>query len=110
MRAPRLVPFRYFTEADSGYGTYQFSCANGCTCPETYIDATLTYPQTVSFLTTLHPTAAPKCHVNVQLASNSTGKLRVTGVTVTGDPGEFYNARIGEEKYMAWLAGTKWAS
>lgn len=66
----------------------------------------------VTFTTTVNPTAAPICQVNVEMASSSPAgsKLRVTGVTVNGDPGGFYNARIGEEKYMAWLAGKEWAS
>lgn len=76
------------------------------------MDSKLPYAQTVTFMETVRPTSAPKCHVNIELAGNSSAgsKLRVTGVTVTGDPGDFSNARIGEEKYMAWLAGKEWAS
>jgi len=88
------------------------SCTNGCDCGDNFINSELTYSQQVTFMTTVRPTAAPACHVSVQLAGNATAgsKARVTGVTVTGDPGEFVQARIGEEKYMSWLAGNEWAA
>jgi tRNA A37 threonylcarbamoyltransferase TsaD len=66
----------------------------------------------VTFVDGIQPTAAPKCHINIALASNSTSgdKLRINGVAVTSDPGLISNARIGETKYMSWLLGDKWAA
>jgi hypothetical protein len=66
----------------------------------------------VTFIDSITPTAAPACQINIALASNSTAgsKLRVTGIAVTSDPGSLNTARIGEEKYMAWLLGENWAA
>lgn len=70
------------------------------------------YNQVVTFIDSTTPSAAPACHVSVALASNSTAgsKLRITGLAVSSDPGSLSTARIGEEKYMAWLLGEKWAA
>jgi len=101
----------YYTKAQSGMGTYQISCDNGCTCDPLTIDGKLTYSQTVVFMSTINPTVAPKCHINVQLASGSPSgsSLRVSGVSESFEPGVFQDTRIGEEKYLAWLSGTAWA-
>jgi hypothetical protein len=88
------------------------SCGNGCKCGPKYLDGSLTYNQVVTFIDSITPTAAPACQINIALASNSTAgsKLRVTGMAVTSDPGSLNTARIGEEKYMAWLLGENWAA
>lgn len=87
-------------------------CANGCTCPERYLDGSLTYNQLVTFIDGIQPTAAPKCQISIAMAQNATAgeKLRINGIAVTSDPGLISNARIGETKYMAWLLGDKWAA
>lgn len=87
-------------------------CGNGCSCGPDYLDGSLTYNQVVTFVDSVTPTAAPACQIKIALASNSTAgsKLRVTGMAVTSDPGSLTTARIGEEKYMAWLLGEKWAA
>lgn len=102
----------YYTKADSGFGGYEISCDNGCQCPPTYIYGTLPYPQQVTFVNTIQATGAPACHINIQMAANSTAgsRLRVTGVALSGDTGALKDTRIGEEKYMAWLFADSWAS
>lgn len=87
-------------------------CANGCTCQPEVMSGSLTYDQIVTFINSVTPTSAPACHINIQLTSDSPpgSKLRITGMAVTSDPGELNNARIGEDKYMAWLTGEKWAA
>lgn len=87
-------------------------CSNGCTCPERYLDGSLTYNQLVTFIDGIQPTAAPKCQISIAMAQNATAgdKVRVNGIAVTSDPGLISNARIGETKYMAWLLGDKWAA
>lgn len=88
------------------------SCGNGCTCPERYLDGSLTYNQLVTFIDGIQPSAAPKCQISIAMAKNATAgdKVRVNGIAVTSDPGLISNARIGETKYMAWLLGDKWAA
>jgi len=88
------------------------SCGNGCTCPKQILDGSLTYNQVVNFVGSVTPSGAPACHINIAMTSNSTvgDKLRINGIAVTSDPGNLSNARIGEEKYMAWLLGDTWAA
>jgi hypothetical protein len=76
------------------------------------MDGSLTYNQVVTFINSVTPSAAPKCHLNIQLTPDSPAgsKLRITGMAVTSDPGSLNNARIGEDKYMAWLLGENWAA
>lgn len=104
--------FLVYTKAQTGFGTAQISCAGGCECPTKYLDGSLTYNQQVTFIDATTPTAAPKCQLSIQLASNSTSgdRLRITGFAATSDPGTLTNARIGEDRYMAWLLGEKWAA
>lgn len=107
-----VTVFFLYTRAQSGIGTAQITCGNGCKCGPEYLDGSLTYNQVVTFIDSITPTAAPACQINVALASNSTAgsKLRVSGIAVTSDPGSLNTARIGEEKYMAWLLGENWAA
>ena len=95
-----------YVKAQSGYGTMDVTCSNGCTCDKLSIDCSVTYDQVVDFIETLRPTPAPACHVVIELSPSSPAgsKLRVSGVAVNGDPGGV-SGRIGEEKFMSWLAG-----
>jgi UDP-glucose:glycoprotein glucosyltransferase len=98
-----------YTAAKSGYADAIISCAGGCTCEESRVTGTLTYDQVVSFLKTVQPTPSRACQVRVMQAPGSSGKVRVTGVVVTADPGDV-SGRVGETKYLAWLSGDKWQS
>jgi hypothetical protein len=107
-----VTVFFVYTRAQSGIGNAQITCANGCTCTPETMDGSLTYNQVVTFINSVTPSAAPKCHLNIQLTPDSPAgsKLRITGMAVTSDPGSLNNARIGEDKYMAWLLGENWAA
>jgi lysophospholipase L1-like esterase len=98
-----------YTAAKSGYADAIISCGGGCTCEEARVSGSLTYDQVVSFLKTVTPTPSKSCQVKVTQAPGSSGKVRVTGVVVTADPGDV-SGRVGETKYLAWLSGDKWAS
>ncbi|KAF6266245.1 SGNH hydrolase-type esterase domain-containing protein [Scenedesmus sp. NREL 46B-D3] len=107
-----VTVFFLYTRAQTGIGSAMISCGNGCQCGPEYLDGSLPYDQVVTFINSITPTAAPACQINVALASNSTegAKLRITGIAVTSDPGSLNTARIGEDKYMAWLLGENWAA
>jgi lysophospholipase L1-like esterase len=98
-----------YTAAGSGYADAVISCAGGCTCPEATVTGKLTYDQVVTFLRTIQPTPSSRCQVRVMQAPGSSGKVRVTGVVVSADPGDV-SGRVGETKYLAWLSGDSWAS
>eukprot|EP00882_Tetradesmus_deserticola_P001006 GHRQ01001089.1.p1 GENE.GHRQ01001089.1~~GHRQ01001089.1.p1 ORF type:complete len:504 (+),score=200.63 GHRQ01001089.1:225-1736(+) len=107
-----VTVFFLYTRAETGIGSALITCANGCQCGPEYLDGSLTYDQVVTFIDSITPTAAPACHINIALAANSTSgsKLRISGMAVTSDPGSLTTARIGEDKYMAWLLGDNWAA
>lgn len=98
-----------YTAAGKGYADAVISCAGGCTCEEARVSGTLSYDQVVTFLKTIQPTPSSKCQVQVMQAPGSSGKVRVTGVVVSADPGDV-SGRVGETKYLAWLSGDSWAS
>lgn len=107
-----VTVFFVYTRAMSGIGNAEITCSNGCKCDPETMPGALTYDQVVSFINSVTPSAALACHINIQLTADSPpgSKLRVTGMAVTSDPGSLNNARIGEDKYMAWLTGENWAA
>ncbi|GBF91596.1 hypothetical protein Rsub_04336 [Raphidocelis subcapitata] len=99
-----------YTKAHTGFGNAKVTCSNGCECKPTTLEGSVPYDQTVYFLEELHPTPAPKCHVSIELdrGSPAGSRVRISGVITTADPGHIAG-RVGEEKYMGWLSGDKWA-
>jgi len=98
-----------YTAGGEGYADAVISCGGGCACEEARVSGALTYDQVVTFLQTVMPTPSATCQVRVQQAPGSSGKVRVTGVVVSADPGDV-SGRVGETKYLAWLSGDSWAS
>ena len=98
-----------YTKQQSGIGRARVSCGGGCSCDGATLDGSVPYDQTVLFLAQINPTPAKDCRVSVELdpSSPSGSKLRISGVAITGDPGEV-SGRVGEEKYMSWLSGEQW--
>ncbi|KIZ07114.1 hypothetical protein MNEG_0835 [Monoraphidium neglectum] len=100
-----------YTKAKTGFGDAQVTCGNGCTCDANTLGGSVTYDQTVLFLQEVHPTASPQCQITIQMdkASPAGSKIRISGIAITGDTGDV-SGRVGEEKYMSWLTGDKWAA